>query len=111
MNHAQRISISLNIDKQFKMAYPKERFCETFDDIWMLHKKTFSILCESYEVPSASVTKMFRMALHGSALNLFDSHFLIDQHNKNSVDHLFPAKYDSTTRKEEVSYKIKQYKD
>lgn len=39
--HAQRVSMRLNIDKQYKTANPKEeRFSGKFDDNWSLHRKT-----------------------------------------------------------------------
>lgn len=46
---------------------------------------------------------MFRMTLNGSALPLFNAHFVIDEANWSQVDVLFTQRYDLPTKQEEVS--------
>lgn len=100
----RRLDIKINLDKQFKSAYPKqERSNGCFGDNWNLYKSNFLMLCESYEIPTMNLTRMFPMKLVGSTLTQLDIHVEIDYNNWERVDALFTTRFSSATKQEEVS--------
>lgn len=104
----QQMNIRLNTDKQFKNSYlKKEQFSGNYDKNWCLHQKNFVSLCQSYKITAEHITRLFRMTLSGSALTLFDSHFVIDQINCAQVVDFFNKQYDSETKQEEMSEELR----
>lgn len=75
----QRMDMKLNIDKQLKSAYPKDKiFNGKYDENCLLHHKNFLFLCESYEIATETISRWFGMTLDESSLTLLDAHFVID---------------------------------
>lgn len=99
----QRMNIRLNIIKNFKSSYQKEKRCEErYYENWIFHKKNSLFHCGTYEMEPGKMERLFRMTTDDSAVTLFDAYFAVQYTNMTTIKILFSQWYDSATKQEEV---------